>query len=88
MADATRRSSKSLRSPTSAVILSNPTSVEKNDATNVEREYEFFVTIEPHQPDGVKRSLIRHLVMRNFLQTKSTGSGGNKSKKKSRQLPS
>lgn len=50
----------------------------------LDREYEFFITTdEPQQPDGVRRGLIRRLVMRNFIETRSVGSGNNISEQNS-----
>lgn len=38
------------------------------------REYEFFVvTSEPQQPEGMERSRIRRLVMRNVFESKASG---------------
>jgi hypothetical protein len=46
------------------------------DGTTImaQREFEFFVTTDqPHQPEGAQRGLIRRLVMRNFFDTKWSG---------------
>jgi hypothetical protein len=52
----------------------------KSQTTEMEREYEFFVTTdEHHQPEGQERGLIRRLVMRNFFETKWSGPSNNSS---------
>lgn len=47
----------------------------RDSSSNMEREYEFFVTTEePHQPEGADRGRIRRLVMRNFFESRAIGS--------------
>lgn len=54
--------------------LSESQLLEQGSPSEMDREYEFFVTTqEPHQPEGVERGLIRRLVMRNFFEAKWAG---------------
>jgi hypothetical protein len=75
------RTTLNMAEPSKAPDVSSPSGKQAKQhepSSTIERKYEFFVTTgEPHQPEGVERGKIRRLVMRNFFDSKSTGSQTN-----------